>query len=552
MMQSSPGSMSCERKDEERLLLEAQRRKRARASLLGYAQAIDVPGAPVSDDPDEWLFHPVETGLAAHHKIMLQVMEAVITRKLPRAMFFLPPGSAKSTYGSVVAPTWAMGKWPGTKIILASYGSDLARKHGRRARQIARSPQYRRIFGAGLSSETSAADEWATTNGSEYLACGILAGVTGNRGHGLIIDDPVKGRQDADSEAIQTSTWNAYQDDLRTRLIPGGWEIIIQTRWNENDLSGRILPEKYNGESGLIRCRDGRDWYIVCLPAQCERTDDLLGRKIGEYIWPEWFPEEHFVAFKANSRTWNALFQQRPSPDEGTFFQKDWFKRFRLGQQPTNLHFYGSSDYAVSDGENDFTDQGVIAVDEMGDLWAIDWWYGQTASNVWINEQARLMKRWPLFAWFEEAGVIKKAVKPFQDTMLREQGVLCRREWIPSVVDKPTRARGFQARAASGKVHILEGEWGDRLIDQCLRFPTGANDDAVDVMSLFCRALDMAHPAIAPTPKRRPLTMFEKDMLQITGIDPRDKEEGQQQTGGQVWLDDMEESCERDRAGLRH
>lgn len=511
-----------------------------------------MPGKPVSADPDEWLFHPVETGLAAHHVLMLQVMEAVIAGKLPRAMFFLPPGSAKSTYGSVVAPTWAMGRVPGTKIILASYGSDLARKHGRRARQIARSPQYRRIFGTELSSETSAADEWATTNGSEYLACGILSGVTGNRAHGLIIDDPVKGRQDADSEAVQLSTWNAYQDDLRTRLIPGGWEIIIQTRWNERDLSGRILPENYNGESGLIHCRDGRDWYIVCLPAMCERTDDPLGRKIGEYLWPEWFKDGHFEGFRTNARTWNALFQQRPQPDEGTFFQRDWFKRFRLGQQPTNLHFYGSSDYAVSDGENDFTDHGMFALDEMGDIWIIDWWHKQAESDKWITSQNSLIKTWSPFCWFEEAGVIKKAVAPFQKAMAREQGVLCRHEWIPSITDKPTRARGFQARASAGKIHVLEGEWGDTLIDQCLRFPTGSHDDMVDTCSLFCRALDMAHPAIAPTPKRRNLTMFEKDMLQITGVDPRDKEEGQQQTGGQVWLDDVEESFERDRAGLRY
>ena len=450
----------------------------------------------MSENEDEWLFHPVETGLAEHHFLILSVMEQIITGQLPRGMFFLPPGSAKSTYGSVVAPTWAMGKIQGLKIILASYGSDLARKHGRRARQISRSPEFKSIFNSTLSSDTAAADEWAMTNGSEYLACGILSGITGNRAHGLIIDDPIKGRQEADSETVRARTWDTYQEDLRTRLIPGGWEIIIQTRWHENDLAGRILPEDYAGESGLIMCRDGRDWYIVCLPAQCERQDDLLGRKIGEYLWPEWFSEEHFAPFKAQTRTWNALFQQRPQPEEGTYFQRDWFKRYKVGELPKDLFKYGSSDYAVTDEGGDFTEHGVIGVDHEGDLWAVDWWTGQKETDVWIDRQLDLIQIHKPFCWFGEKGVIKRAISPFLNRRMQERKTYCRVEWIASIADKPTRARGFQGRAAAGKVHLPEGPVGDAILDQLLRFPTGKHDDKVDVFSNFCLALDQAHPAI--------------------------------------------------------
>jgi len=410
-----------------------------------------------------------------------------------------------STYGSVVAPTWAMGKYPGLKIILASYGSDLAKKHGRRARQIARSSEYKSIFNTTISSDTAAADEWAVTNGSEYLACGILSGITGNRANGLIIDDPIKGRQDADSETVRARTWDVYQEDLRTRLVPGGWEIIIQTRWHENDLAGRILPENYNGESGLIRCRDGRDWFIACLPAQCDRTDDPIGRAVGEYLWPGWFTEEHFAPFKAQARTWNALFQQRPQPEEGTYFQRDWFHRYRAQEKPEFLHIYGASDYAVSDDSGDFTDHAVLGIDERGHIWVLDWWKKQATSDVWIDSQLDLIQKYSPFCWFEEAGVIKRAIRPFQERRMQERQIYCRHEWIPSVADKPTRARGFQARAASGMVHVPEGEIGDYLIDQFIRFPSGAHDDAVDCMSLFCMALDQAHPAIvniAPKPKK--------------------------------------------------
>ena len=477
---------------------ELLKRRRARVSLLDFAKAVEVPGRPVSEDPDEWVFLPIETGLAAHHALILDVLERVITGALPRAMLFLPPGSSKSTYGSVVAPAWAMGKYPGLKIILASYGSDLARKHGRRARQLARSVEFKNIFDASISADTSAADEWALTNGSEYLACGILSGITGNRAQGIIIDDPVRGRQDADSGTIQARTYSAYQEDLRTRLIPGGWEVLIQTRWSDLDLAGQLLPADYAGETGLIRCQDGRDWYVVCLPAQCERTDDPIGRKVGDYLWPEWFIEGHFEPFKQNSRTWNALFQQRPQPEQGTFFQKDWFKRFKTGELPKHIYKYGSSDYAVTEGGGDFTEHGVLGVDHDSDIWVVDWWTGQKQTDVWIDSQLDLMQIHQPFCWFGESGVIRRAIAPFLSRRMQEREVYGRVEWISSIADKVTKARGFQGRAAAGKVHIPEGPVGDAIIDQLLRFPTGKHDDKVDVFSIFCLALDQAHPAFIP------------------------------------------------------
>lgn len=459
----------------------------------------------MSEDPDEWVFHPIETGLVAHHALILEVLEKVITGTLPRAMLFLPPGSAKSTMGSVVAPAWAMGKFPGMKIILASYGSDLARKHGRRARQVARSPEFKAIFNTTISADTSAADEWALTNGSEYLACGLLSGITGHRAQGVIIDDPVRGRQDADSETVQERTWNAYQEDIRTRLLPGGWECLIQTRWSEQDISGRLLPADYEGQTGLIRCQDGRDWYVVCLPAQCERADDPVGRKIGDYLWPEWFKDGHFETFKQNARTWNALFQQRPQPEQGTFFQREWFKRYKVGEHPKQLHKYGSSDYAVTDNGGDFTEHGVIGVDHNSDLWVLDWWTGQKEADVWIDSQLDLMKIHQPFCWFGESGVIKRAISPFLNRRMQEREVYGRVEWITSISDKVTKARGFQGRAAAGKVHLPEGPVGDAIIDQLLRFPTGKNDDKVDVFSIFCLALDEAHPAILQVDRPTPL-----------------------------------------------
>jgi predicted phage terminase large subunit-like protein len=151
-----------------------------------------------------------------------------------------------------------------------------------------------------------------------------MAGLTGNRAHGALIDDPIKGREQADSPTIREKTWGAYTDDLQTRLIPGGWIGLIQTRWHENDLAGRLLPKGYAGESGLIKCTDGNVWEVINLPAECERADDPLHRRIGEMLWPEWFDAKHWGPFRLQSRTWAALFQQRPRPDEGGIFKEAW------------------------------------------------------------------------------------------------------------------------------------------------------------------------------------------------------------------------------------
>lgn len=508
-------------KAEETLLAELERRKRARASLAEYTMAIDVPGRPASDDPEEWLFNPIETAVASHHMLILDTMQKVIEGELPRAMFFLPPGSAKSTYCSTVAPTWAMGRKPGTKIILTSYGSDLAKKHGRRARQIVKSDDFLGIFNTSISKETSAADEWALENGSEYMAGGILSGITGNRAHGLIIDDPVKGREEADSAAIQNKTWDAYNDDLRTRLIPGGWEIIVQTRWSENDLSGKLLPEDYNGESGLIRCRDGRDWYVLCIPAECTRKDDPLGREIGELLWPEWFTPDHFAGFRAQPRTWSALFQQSPAPEEGTYFQREWFNFYRPGEYPGNLHTYQSTDFGVTDGDGDPTELGVFGLNPADDIYVLDWWSGQTTADVWIDRLLDQVVRFGPLATFGESGVIRRAVEPFLKKRMQERNIYTNLEWIPRVNDKVVSARGFQARASQRKVYLPDNKEGHDLLDELLKFPAGSRDNKVDACALFGMALDQAHPSIAPREAdNRPQTAKRIDELLKPQQDP--------------------------------
>lgn len=459
---------------------------------------VDIPTVPITDEEDEDQFSVMRLdSLVAHHALMCAELQDLAEGRTPNLMFLLPPGSAKSTYVDVVFVPWFMAKYPRKNVILASYATNIARKQGRRARQLIRSKAFANLFPAiTVSQASSAADEWALSSGGEYMAGGLLSGLTGNRAALGIIDDPIAGREEAESETIRDKSWDAYIDDFCSRLVPGAPQVFITTRWHQDDPAGRILPENWAGESGNFEGRDGRNWRVVCLPALCTRADDPLGRPIGATLWPEWFSLEHWKPFQKNSRTWSSLYQQRPSPDEGTYFQRDWFKRYVLDQRPADLHFYGTSDYAVTEDGGDFTVLRIWGVDPKGDLWLVDGWRGQTTADIWIERQIDLHEKWKPHAWFGEAGVIAKTIEPMLRRRLTERKNGARLEWLPSIADKPTRARGFQSRAAMGTVHFLEGIEGDLILDEYLHFPAGRNDDDVDNGSLIGRALDQTHPAI--------------------------------------------------------
>jgi len=328
---------------------EMLRRQRARASLPEFSQAIELPGVPLIDvddkeGPDGKLinrfedkpvaYKPIELRLALHHlKIMQAIQRCMECPTGGRTLIFAPPGSAKSTYGAVVGPAWHLGKWPGEPIILASYATGIAAKQSRKVRAIMHDPQFSAIWAEKprLTEDQRAIDDWSLTNGSSFMAAGLLAGITGNRARGLVIDDPVANREQADSAGIRQKTYDEFMDTALTRLKPNGWVLIIQTRWHEEDLAGSILPLDYNGESGMIECRDGQTWEVICIPAEAEREDDILGRKPGEFLWPEWFPAKHWNTWRNNpraARTWAALFQQRPAPLAGIHFNREMFKYY--------------------------------------------------------------------------------------------------------------------------------------------------------------------------------------------------------------------------------
>jgi predicted phage terminase large subunit-like protein len=306
-----------------------------------------------------------------------------------------------------------------------------------------------------------------------YVAAGVGTAITGRGADILLIDDPIKDRQEADSEITRDRVWDWYTSTAYTRLMPGGAVIVINTRWHDDDLTGRLLAEQENG---------GDAWEVLSMPA----IDDT-----GKPLWSEWYPIERLEQIRGvlPSRDWNSLYQQNPIPDDGDYFKSEWIVEY--DELPADLHYYAASDYAVTDGGGDYTEHGIFGVDAHSNLYVVDWWYGQTAADEWIDAKCDLIRKYSPKMWFGESGVIRRSIEPFMLKRMSERGAYCVIEWLSSISDKTTRARGIQARASMGKVFFPKrAAWKERVVTQLLRFPAGKYDDAVDVLSLIGRGLD--------------------------------------------------------------
>lgn len=407
-------------------------------------------------------------------------------------MVLMPPGSAKSTYASVLFPPWFMGRNPQNSVLGVSNTTDLAERFSRRSRNIVGLPSYKNVFGFGVSEDTQSAGNWENGVGGEFFAAGVGSAIAGRRADLGLIDDPIKSREEADSDRVRGKQWDWYVNDFTTRLKPGARQIVIQTRWHEDDLGGRILE------------REAKRWTVVKLPMIANAStpeDDPLGRKAGERLWPEWFTDEMVEQAKLDPRAWNALYQQDPAPEEGDYFQREDFGEY--SDLPAQLHYYGASDYAVTQGGGDFTEHGMAGMDFNGDIYIVDWWRAQVESDIWIEKQCDMILTYKPLIWFGEKGPIRASILPFLRKRMQERTAFCRLEWLASITDKPSRARAIQARCAMGKVFLPKhAPWKADLMSQLMRFPAGKYDDGVDALSLIGRGLEFVVTPKLPVPQQ--------------------------------------------------
>ena len=415
---------------------------------------------------------------AAHHELVLRELEAVQRGEVKRLAIFMPPGSAKSTYASVLFPPWFLSRKPDACVIAASHTQELADSFGRRVRNIV--SEFGPVLGYKLAEDSQAAGRWATTLKGEYYAVGICGAVTGRRADLALIDDPVRSAEDADSELNRQRQWDWYQFDLMTRLKPNAAIVLIQTRWHEDDLAGRILAS------------EGDKWRVVRLPMVAE-SDDALGRKPGEPLWPEYFTDEMRTSAKASPRVWSALYQQRPSPEEGGFFKRDWLKGYQPSDLPKQLRFYVASDHAVSTKqEADKTCLLPVGVDADGVIWVLpDVVWDRLESDKTVEAILNVMKARKPLLWWAEAGHISKSIGPFLRRRMIESNTFVPINEVTPVKDKRTRAQSIAGRMSMGMVRFPKfAPWWSDAEAELLNFDTGKHDDFVDALAHVGMGLD--------------------------------------------------------------
>lgn len=395
----------------------------------------------------------------------------------------MPPGSAKSTYVSILFPPWLLAQDPSRTVIGVSHTAELAERFGRRVRNTV--IQHANVLGFSVAGDSHAAGRWDIDRGGEYYAAGVGGNITGRRADLAVIDDPVKSREDADSETIRERNWEWWKADFVTRLKPGARVVLVMTRWHEDDLAGRLLADASAG---------GRPWHVLSLPMEAEENDQL-GRALGEPLWPEWFTHDMRTEAKRDARTWSALYQQRPAPEEGDYFKREWLRPYEKAPARDTLRIYGGSDYAVTADGGDYTVHAVVGLDPEGRMYLLDVYRKQAASDEWVEAFCDLVEKWKPIGWAEEQGQIRAGVGPYLDRRTRERRAFVAREPFPTRGDKAVRAQSIRGRMASLGLYVpIHAPWYAALRGELLSFPAGKHDDCVDALGLVGQLLDkMVH-----------------------------------------------------------
>jgi len=388
-------------------------------------------------------------------------LRSVTAGEIDRLMLFLPPRHGKSSMVTVRYPAWRLEQDPELRVIIGAYSQTLANRFSRQTRKIART----RIE---LDTERTAAEEWETAAGGGLRAAGVGAGVTGMGGHVVIIDDPVKNREQANSQVYRDKVWDWYTDDLYTRLEPGAVIILIMTRWHEDDLAGRILASE-----------DAASWTVVSLPALAEENDPLE-RNIGAALCPQRYDVEALARIKTVlGNSFYALYQQRPQAPEGDFFKRQWFEV--LPAAPAEFDALVRYWDKASSLGGDFT-AGVLMGRRGGLYYVLDVVRGQ-----WVGADREKVIRQTAETDRVTWGHVRIGVEQEGGSGGKDSAAATVRNLAGFSVytehptgDKATRAEPYQAQCMAGNVKLIAGAWVPAYLTELTSFPTGTNDDQVD------------------------------------------------------------------------
>ena len=484
----------------EDALAERVRREQARRSLIAFSEYI----AP-------WY----RTG--RHHRLVASKLEAVaryIETKgkegIGRLIISEPPRHGKTEQVSRLFPAYLLGHLPDSRVIVTSYGADLAQDDSRAIREYVLGSAYQALFGqqsavddaVDLAADARARSNWnlAEPHRGGVVAAGVGGGITGKGAHLLIVDDPFKNRDEAESENYRKRVTSWWKSSAYTRLEDGAAVVITHTRWNRDDLAGYLLQQMV--QDPLL----ADQYEVLFLPAVALADEDYcrdeaehmknlerglfipqadpLGRAAGEALWPEKYTVETLARIRANVMDFEftCLYQQMPRPQSGGFFDEENFEI--VDRAPEGLQWFRYVDLALGKTvQADWNATVATALDtSTGILYFRDLLHVHELSDF-QDQLVELMK------FDGERGTIWGFEDVlFQELFMRDllkKPELANKNIVPVKPegDKVSRARPLQLRAKHGRVKLVRGPWNRKFINECLGFPSGKHDDMVDTAS---------------------------------------------------------------------
>lgn len=465
--------------------------------------------------------------ISIHHQLIAQHLEAVESGEIDRLMIFMPPRHGKTMLVSEYFPAWYLGRNPDREVIAATYSFDRANDIGRKVRNQLLSTYHQEVFpNCTISPDSKGANKFSTEQGGMYYSVGIGGAITGRGANLFIIDDPIKGREDADSEVSQRKLRDWFKSVAYTRLMDHNAIIVIMTRWTFYDLAGFLQEEAAH-----------ENWVVLELPAIADSDNDVIGRSTGDALWPTKYGRARLDRIRKSigTREWNALYQQQPLPEGGGIVDIEWFKKYpwetwQYVMMPemdfAKNKFAGEKyrrflNYKAESGEIAKVNKVVNSWDtafkekEINDpsactTWGIaqDRYYLMHCINRRMNfpelkravvaEYERCMK----FNCGEVAVLIED--KASGQSLIQELQRYTRIPVIPIKPDanKTVRLSEVSPLIEAGKVWIPErSEWVVPYETQMAQFPYGKFDDMVDSTSQFLRWA--ARPKYVRSPGRR-------------------------------------------------
>lgn len=455
-------------------------------------------------------FHPRYKAGWVHHDICRRLekfSQDVEEGRSPRLMILMPPRHGKSQIASKLYPAWHLGHYPYHEIIACSYNVSLALDFSREVRGVVRSDRFGNLFPkAKIDPDFQGAEAWKLLSptgvgAGGYIAAGIGGPINGKGAHVLIIDDPIKNAEEADSPEHRNKIDDWYKSTAYTRLAPGAGVLIIQTWWHDDDLAGRRMAEmKADAEADQFE--------IVKYPAIAEEDEEY--RVKGDPLHAARYDIPALEKIKKTlggdrGRFWAALYQQNPIPADGAFFNKEMLVYRTEGVSVNLCHVYQAWDFAIGEKRyNDYTVGVTVALDFYGKIHVLNVLRFRQADSAKIAQtMLDEYRRYPnVQALTVEDGQIWRGFKPIFLKIAGEARVFPTLVEQKALTDKQVRAQPLQGRMQQKIVTLpREAPWLLSFVQEFLRFPAGIHDDMVDAMAWVIQTLMTREPPKPPKVK---------------------------------------------------